>query len=267
MADVQALIARHFWRDGEYAVWQANELFPASLLAWLKGNYAELVAGSRLNWIERPEGLVYLFFSDERETHGRMATRLTACWIKEKVVSANDVYRQLKQVGDLTHDHSLSIPINTLIIKQQRTVVTTIIFGCLLLIAVAVYWFSGNTEIPHLEQSIDTTESDDPDLGKAHEYAAIVQQRPISAKQNVCNLIEIKYCFQYFISERCSHLTNIAYDDWLQGLKKHNLSGFKNRSCPQNLQNDADLKSMKETLSAGQVELLRNFLKQSGSLQ
>jgi len=113
MGKFQIELAHHFWEDGEMAVWRSSEQFPTSLLTWLKKNYLELVTGERPRWIERPEGVVYLFFLDEREVHGRMATRLTAAWSSQKMPYTQGVYAQLLQASNLMSGEQLSLTIHT----------------------------------------------------------------------------------------------------------------------------------------------------------
>jgi len=260
MATVHIELAHHFWQKGEVAVWQSSPKFPTALHSWLKNNYLELVAGSRPKWIERPEGVVYLFFTDEREVHGRMATRLTACWSREQVADKNAVYSQLLELESLAQDKKLSLTIKARIINTSTF--NSIIWGLVLLMLVGVGYGAWH---------LDSTEEDSSNVAKVSQKpieAAPEKKKSISHVSNkkkrvpTCDLMpRIKdSCMKMFMSQSCSHQTPLNYDTWLKDLHDHKSNDFSGWGCPKSLNDDRDLKANISTFTVQQKKIVMDFL-------
>lgn len=266
-----APIARHFWQNRERAVWQASTKFPDSLLAWLKINYAELVAGSRPQWIERPEGMLGLFFHDEHEIHGRMATRMVVCLIEKNIENTNEIYTELSENRELIHGEMLSISVHAKFARQAQSKLKNrfILFTCLsgvvaVVAAVAFYSVSGSKGS---KPSI-TVSASVKSLLSMPENDVIKPMLSMHVKvkksvNSICKLAESpKRCFEYFLSEKCQTKTTKSYNAWLFDLKKHRPMKFNGWSCPQSLGLDNDLNGAE--LTRLQRNALNSFLNNGG---
>jgi len=265
MTRIDAHIARHFWRDGEFASWQASEYFPATLLAWLKLNYAELVTGNRSQWIERPEGVVWLFFHDEREIHGRLATRLTACWIGTPVSNTHAIYTELKERDDLMQEGLLSVPVHAKVVHQQRSFTKPIVMmaGLLLLTGIGYeLWGSSSTQSnanTEIQPSQPITHKSL--VPKADKYSSPIHV--VTPKEWVCTSVSKTegFCFQKFISKKCNKSTRLSYNSWLRELKMHDRQNSSGWGCPQNLKTDSDFTKKIKSMDRNQQKIIIKFMK------
>jgi len=269
MTRIHARLAHHFWKDGHKAIWQADDNFPPSLLSWLKSNYSELVAGSRPQWIKRPEGVLFLFFKDEHEVHGRKATRLTACWFKETITNRNEVYNKLSKTVYLMDSKTLLVHAEIKkdgVLNVKRNILTISVVSLLVLIGYSIL----NTLVTYLDSSneSDKVASIDNTTNIQQEFFPVdkIDSSSLNMQNSFCSEIlstfpsSPEYCFQKYIIEKCSDEEMQNYDAWLNYFRKHNQSAYSGLNCPKALQADNDYKLFAQNTTKDKRKILENML-------
>lgn len=246
MSEFIIYIARHYWEDGEFAVWKASDNFPRPLLSWLKSNYSELVSGNRPKWVDYLGEKLFLFYKDEKEVHGRMATQLTVCLITGdgKNIDETLVYNNLKKITDIEKKDA---PLQcTVFLSEKKTLKRSYYF--ILIIAASSFLYILNTlhftetnletidknteiidnkQIQHKSPDVKTSFSSEPSDTKKIKMAASTNCFKNWPELNKYG----KGCIYNFVKEKCNDKTQSNYQSWLNK-KKNDITDFKLTGCP-----------------------------------
>ncbi|MFC1819065.1 hypothetical protein ACFL0B_08270 [Thermodesulfobacteriota bacterium] len=269
---IDVYIARHFWRDGQVATWQTSEQFSPVLLSWLKEHYTELVAGERPSWVERPEGVLYLFFKDEHEEHGRLATGITAFWSETDVIDRDKFHERLNRSPALPNNKILSLKINANILKRKEFSKKSLIFFIAALSVIGVGYLivmqpseqNETTEIVHMKEPA-------LDRKRPIEFESKAEVDSLTSS-GICDQSEFsphapsEYCYQKFIKMKCSEETVLNYDAWLKELHKNNDERVNMLHCPPTMDIDklnGDLKYYLEKQTENKQKELIMLLQRS----
>jgi|GEM_PF-6368866 len=251
MSRLPVHVARHFWRNGEFAVWDASADFPSALLVWLKSHYSELVAGERPHWVDLPEGRLFLLFMDEHEVHGRLATKLTACWLEQTVKDPVHAFEQIREAIESIDNDTLTTEIKVRVVKEQGCMQNRFVIGGITLIicVVVALWFSlssPNKKNSDEQATIDVVQPMNKSAPLKQDGGVEETHKKAAPKLGICAALprNVQYCFQIFLSEKCNHRTSLNYDEWLSRLKINRPMKFMNNSCPPDLKHDEDVRRL-----------------------
>lgn len=76
-------IAKHYWRDGEHAIWESHQKIDKRLFEYLKDNYPKFVA-QKPKKIKEGKYHVYLCYEDKKDIYERTITNITFFVVKKE---------------------------------------------------------------------------------------------------------------------------------------------------------------------------------------
>lgn len=274
---MKILIAKHFWEKGHYAKWRYHTDFPKDVFHWLQENYSSHLVAEQPNWLVFEKGILFFCYQHKQEANNRPITELTAFWLPKSSHDPSRIYEQLNCEG-IKNNNALEITINIGQWELLHKIFQPwfILLSLLLLVAVIMGEnFLVGESLTFEPQKDNTSASTEPIL--TSEKQTDKKLSPVSTenmqdqnlkkpKDEPCDeykqLKRFKYCYQAFLSERCSDNSSMNFDEWLKNLKSNRITEFYALGCypsvSEELSQDEGIQILSEEKKQAVIKLLKN---------
>lgn len=215
---IKLLKAKHFWKNGENAVWLKSEKFNSKLFEEFKKKY-ESIKYSKKQYIQINGKTLLLFYKSKQDIFGRPITEITALQIDNKVKDIDMLYTYIKELIPNIFDDTLEYNITvskSMIIRDRLALYYSLLFTLLLLVIYSLYLYIDRKK--PIQNKI---------YNKLHNN--IVESKSIQWKWNYfCNKYNdesVALCYKIFIKEKCEKREKFIYS-YINFIRKS-----KNNSC------------------------------------